>query len=379
MNVFILGSKGIPAQYGGFETFVQKLIDYKKSNDISYTVACIGNKKQKMYKNEKLFYVNPIFKSSIKAIIYDLIALSKTIKYIKKHSLTDSKILILACRIGPFLYFFKRKIRKYNIPIIVNPDGHEWKRSKWNKLVKMYWKYSEKLMIKHADLVVCDSQNIEKYIIDEYSKYHPITVFIPYGADVHSNLEENEYYDNWLNRYSLVRDNYYLIVGRFVPENNFELMITGFIKSNTSKKLVIVSDYSSNNKMYQKLLKIIGNDNRVVFVGTIFNQQLLNKIRHNAYCYLHGHSVGGTNPSLLESLATTKLNLLFDVEFNKEVGLDSAIYFSSDSNDLADKLNYCDKIDYDNIDKYSKKAKGRIVNQYNWNSVVNNYEKVFLK
>ena len=175
-DVFIIGSKGIPAKYGGFETFVDKLTLYKKSKDIMYHVACLAKDEKEFYHNEaRCFNVNVKEIGSAKAVIYDLQALSKSIKYIEDNKLSNSIILILACRIGPFLQFYMKKLKKLGISLYVNPDGHEWKRSKWIMPIRAYWKFSEKLMVKHADLQICDSKGIEEYINTEYSNYSPKT------------------------------------------------------------------------------------------------------------------------------------------------------------------------------------------------------------
>ena len=119
-----------------------------------------------------------------KAVLYDLQALSKSIKYIEENKLSNSIILILACRIGPFLAFYKKKLKDLGISLYINPDGHEWKRSKWIMPIRAYWKFSEKLMVKHSDLQVCDSRGIEEYIKTEYMNYNPKTTFIAYGAEI---------------------------------------------------------------------------------------------------------------------------------------------------------------------------------------------------
>lgn len=152
------------------------------------------------------------------------------------------------------------------------------------------------------------------------------------------------------------------------------------MKTNTKKSLVIITNVS-NNRFYQELLSRTSfkQDNRIKFVGTVYNQQLLKKIRENAFAYLHGHEVGGTNPSLLEALASTKLNLLLDVPFNTEVGKDAAIYFNKDNNNLSELINRIDKMSEEVRNKYSLRAKNRIIRDYDWNVITSNYEKIFEK
>lgn len=384
VNVFIIGSKGIPAKYGGFETFVDKLTEKKVSKEINYYVSCYSNENNNVfgYNSAQCFNVKIPNIGSASAILYDLLSLNKCIKLIEEKQLKNNIIYILACRIGPFLPFYKSKLNKLGIKLYVNPDGHEWKRSKWNYFIKKYWKISEALMIKHTSLAICDSKNIEKYILKEYSKYNPLTRFISYGADINmkNQNEVNDELIEFYSKYNIKEDNYYLIVGRFVPENNYELIIKEFMASQTVKDLVIVSNVEAN-KFYKELLEKTDfkSDKRIKFVGTIYNQEILSKVREKAYGYIHGHEVGGTNPSLLEALASTKLNLLLDVNFNQEVGEEAAVYFSKKTNNLATTLELTDNLSLNEIKLYGEKAKNRILNNYSWEQIVSEYECLFLE
>lgn len=382
VNVFIIGSKGIPAKYGGFETFVEKLTEYKKDERIKYHVACLSdNDKEFEYNGARCFNVKVSDIGSAKAIIYDIKALRASLDYIKRSKLENSIIYILACRIGPFMAYYKKIASKLGVKIFVNPDGHEWKRSKWNAAIKRYWKLSEKLMVKHADLLICDSKGIEKYILNDYKKYNPKTKFIAYGADVTKSKlkDEDEKFVNWCKKFNVQPKNYYLIVGRFVPENNYETMIREFIASSTKKDLVIITNVEKNN-FYNELLNKTGfdKDKRIKFVGTVYDGELLKKIREKAFAYIHGHEVGGTNPSLLEALASTDLNLLFDVVFNKEVAGDSALYFNKDYNNLSKLIDETDNISEEDRLRYSKLAKSRINDEYSWEFICREYERNFL-
>jgi rhamnosyltransferase len=381
-NIFIIGSKGIPARYGGFETFVDKLTYYKKSNQIKYHVSCLASdEKEFEYNGARCFNVHVRDIGSAKAITYDIKALRMCEDYIKKNNLKDCIIYILACRIGPFLAFYKNNLEKKGIKVYVNPDGHEWKRSKWNKAIKAYWKYSEKLMVKHADLLVCDSVGIEDYIKREYKEFDPNTTFIAYGADViNSKLSnDNNKFTEWIETYKIRPNNYYLIVGRFVSENNYETMIKEYMSSKSDKDLVIITNVEKN-KFYEELeiRTQFTMDKRIKFVGTVYDQELLTKIREEAFAYIHGHEVGGTNPSLLEALASTKINLLLNVNFNKEVGKGGAFYFSKIAGDLARVIDNVDNMCNEDIEKLSQLAKQRIINDYSWEKIVNDYEKLFL-
>ena len=380
-HVFIIGSKGIPAKYGGFETFVENLTARKQNEETKYHIACMAKDSNEFEYNEaRCFNVKVPNIGPAKAVYYDLMALKRCIKYIKQENITKGIIYILACRIGPFIGHYKRKLRKMGIKLYVNPDGHEWKRAKWNRFIKKYWKFSEKLMVKHADLLVCDSVNIEKYIKEDYKKYNPKTTFIAYGSDVTKSILEDDDKElvEWYHQRNIKPKEYYLVVGRFVPENNYETMIMEYMKSTTKKDFVLITNIEKN-KFYDALKEKthFEQDERIKFVGTVYNQELLKKIRENAYGYIHGHEVGGTNPSLLEALATTDLNLLLDVGFNKEVGKDGAFYWNKDRTNLSSLLNKLDIISSEEAEKYAQKSRKRIEDDYSWHKIIYKYETLF--
>lgn len=382
-DIFIIGSKGIPAKYGGFETFVENLTAKKKSEEIQYHVACMGKDTiEYKYNEARCFNIKVPNIGSAKAIYYDLVALKKCIQYVKEQHIENAIIYILACRIGPFISHYKRKLNKLGCKLYVNPDGHEWKRAKWNWMIKKYWKFSEKLMVKHADLLICDSINIEKYIREDYKKYHPNTTFIAYGSDVQKSIlkDDDSKLMNWYKGKNIKAKEYYLVVGRFVPENNYETMIKEYMKSKTKKDFVLITNVEQN-KFYEALKEKTNfdQDKRIKFVGTVYDQELLKKIRENAYGYIHGHEVGGTNPSLLEALATTDLNLLLDVGFNKEVAQDGALYWNKENDNLSSLLNKLDNISKHDIENYSKIAKKRIKEEYSWDKIIKQYENTFCK
>lgn len=379
-NIFIIGSKGIPANYGGFETFVDELVSRQQNENIKYHVACLSdNDDETEYHGAHCFNVKVPNIGPAKAVYYDLAALKYCVKYIKDNKIDNAIVYILACRIGPFVNKYVKQLHKLNCKVYVNPDGHEWKRAKWNYFIRKYWKLSEKLMVKHADLLICDSKNIEKYIQEDYKQYSPKTTFIAYGADTSKSTlkDDDEKLVNWYKEKDVQAKEYYLVVGRFVPENNYETMIKEFMKSDTKKDFVLITNVEQN-KFYETLKNDthFDQDKRIKFVGTVYDQQLLKKIRENAYGYLHGHEVGGTNPSLLEALATTDLNLLLDVGFNKEVGEDGAVYWNKQGGNLANLIDDLENINSDQLKELSSKAKQRIDSEYSWDYIVRKYEEI---
>jgi rhamnosyltransferase len=268
--------------------------------------------------------------------------------------------------------------------VYLNPDGHEWMRAKWSKPIRKYWKISEQMMVKYCDLAICDSVNIEKYIHEQYdgkgiNGKNPNTTFIAYGADLTPSKlsDDDEKLVEWYKDKGLSKKNYYLVVGRFVPENSFEIMIREFMKSKSKRDFALITNVNEKflNELENKLH--FRGDSRIKFVGTVYDQELLKKIRENAYAYFHGHTVGGTNPSLIEALGSTDLNLLVDVGFNKEVAEDCALYWSQEPGDLANLIDKADVMNVDEITKIGKKAKKRVSEEYTWDKICGQYEDVF--
>ncbi|XBG86282.1 DUF1972 domain-containing protein [Enterococcus cecorum] len=379
-HVYIVGSKGA-GNYGGFETFVDKLTEYHQDNrNIQYHIAWKGTEfKEFEHNGAHSFQIKVPNIGPAQAIYYDITALNYCIKHIKENDIENPIIYVLACRIGPFAKYYQRIIHKLGGKLYVNPDGHEWMRAKWSAPVRKYWKLSEKLMVKHADLLICDSKNIEKYILNQYSTYHPKTTYIAYGSDVtKSSLKPNSNkIIEWYQKYNIKENGYYLIVGRFVPENNYEAMIREFMKSKTKRDLVIISNVEKN-AFYNDLNKHTNfeKDERIKFVGTVYDQEQLKYIRENAYAYLHGHEVGGTNPSLLEALGSTKVNLLLDVGFNREVGENGALYWKK--NTLSDLIDEVDTLTESDVDKLNVLSMNRVKESFTWEKIVYDYEKLFV-
>ena len=305
-------------------------------------------------------------------------------RYIKEHKIKNPIVYIMACRIGPFAAHFYKEIHALGGTVYLNPDGHEWMRAKWSAPIRKYWKISEQMMVKYCDLAICDSVNIEKYIHECYDGKgikgrNPKTTFIAYGADLTLSklVDDDEKLVSWYKEKGLTKKEYYLVVGRFVPENSFEVMIREFMKSKSKKEFAIITNVNDKflNELEEKLH--FKSDKRIKFVGTVYDQELLKKIRENAYAYFHGHTVGGTNPSLIEALGSTDLNLLVDVGFNKEVAEDCALYWSRKPGNLAKLIDKADQMNADEIAEMGRRAKKRVAEEYTWDKICGQYEKVF--
>lgn len=235
-------------------------------------------------------------------------------------------------------------------------------------------------MTKHCDLLICDSKNIEKYIHDEYGKYNSKTTFIAYGAETRKSelADDDSKLVAWYKEKGLSPKSYYLVVGRFVPENNYETMIREFMKSHSKRDFALITNVSDKFLEELKEKTHFDQDSRIKFVGTVYDKELLMKIRENAYGYFHGHEVGGTNPSLLEALGSTDLNLLLDVGFNREVAEDSALYWNKQPGNLASLIDQADHMSVDEISDLGEKSSQRIAEAYSWQHISDEYSQVFL-
>ena len=379
-HVFIIGSRGLPAQYGGFETFVDQLVSHQVSPDIQYHVACLSNDQAYQhfdYKGVDCFTIKAPKLGPARVIAYDMMAINYALKLIKKQGIEQPIFYVLGNTIGAFVAPLARKIHKIGGRFYINPDGLEWKRAKWAKPIQAYLKYSEKIMTRHADLVISDNPGIESYIKEAYpwSK----TTYIAYGTDLSStslNSQDNkvrEFYQKWQTQ----EKNYYLILGRFVPENNYETAIREFMTSSTKRDLVIICN-QEGNPYFEELRARTGfnQDPRVKFVGTVYDQDLLKYIRKEAFAYIHGHEVGGTNPGLLEALAQTDLNLVLGVSFNQTVAKDSAHYWTKETGNLAHLIDQVDPLE--DVSEWGQRAKANMKQNFTWEKIVGEYEELFL-
>lgn len=432
IDVFLTASKGIPARYGGFETFVERLVRGKTSDRIKYHVSCMAQGKDKNnlkrfeYQGADCFPVKVPLPGAPGRILHVSLVLSQIAEWKKKHPDSDTIVYVLGCRIGPLMKYHAKRLRSLGVKIYVNPDGLEWKRAKWNMAAKRFLHYCERCLVTNADLVICDARAIERYIQKAYKNKVQRTTYLAYGADLKDNEEtsmtgtmisdaddtvvndgtgtvadaavgsstgngdngdkgynknshDDKDWEKWCHENKIGTNGYYLIVGRFVPDNNYETVIKEFMKSDTERDLVIISNVEKN-KFYEQLKKNTGflEDDRIKFVGTVYDESLLSAIREKAYGYFHGHEVGGTNPSLLEALATTDLNLVLDVEFGREVAGDGAKYWTKEDGNLCRLIGEVEQMRSEERKLLGDKAKERIRSCYSWEKIVRDYENLFM-
>ncbi|HFI0404900.1 TPA: beta 1-4 rhamnosyltransferase Cps2T [Streptococcus suis] len=380
-HIFIIGSRGLPAQYGGFETFVEQLVSNQVSPKIRYHVACLSDSSHHQhseYKGADCFTINPPKLGPARVIAYDMMAISYALDLVKAQQMERPIFYILGNTIGGFIAPFAKKIHSVGGTLFVNPDGLEWKRTKWSKPVQTYLKYAEKLMAKHADLLIADNEGIEDYIQTAYPGTQ--TRFIAYGTDLTPTdyQSDSEAVLDFFGQWNLTEKDYYLIIGRFVPENNYVTAIKEFMASSTKRDLVIVANHAGS-AYFQKLEEEtdFSRDKRIKFVGTVYDTNLLKYLRNQCRAYIHGHEVGGTNPSLLEALAQTNENLVLGVDFNQKVALNGARYWTKEQGNLSRLL---DRIDgQEEAVELGQIAKEHMRNAYTWEKIVRDYEELFLQ
>ena len=375
-HVFIIGSRGLPAKYGGFETFVEELVKHQNNKNIKYHVACQSENSDMALPGEHFEYLGAdcfVIKlpkiGSARVIAYDILAINAALKYCKKEEIKAPIFYILGNTAGGFIGHYANKIHKLGGKLFVNPDGLEWKRTKWAAPIRSYLKFAEKKMVRYADLIISDNAGIKEYLTSEYGQVE--SEVIAYGTEkFKSDLTESE----TLVKYKV--NDYYLIVGRFVPENNYETLIRAFMKSSTKRDLVIITNHEGNAYFKELREKTqFDKDARIKFVGTDYNQNELGYIREHAFAYLHGHEVGGTNHGLLVAMWSTAVNVVLGVNFNRTTAGDSVIYF--DKENLLTTLSEVENLTPDEGQRLHEKAQAIIEEKYTWEHICAQYEDLF--
>ncbi|MEP4147185.1 MAG: DUF1972 domain-containing protein [Halioglobus sp.] len=355
-KVAIIGTVGVPAKYGGFETLAENLTQYLAHNYEITVYCCTESYEEKLssYNNAKLRYV-PFNANGIQSIVYDSYSLLNAIRY-------ADTVLVLGvsgCVVLPFVKFFSRR------RIVVNIDGLEWKRDKWNTFAKWFLRFSEKLAVHSADSVVTDNKVIQDYVQREYGIGSSL---IAYGGDQATSLSISE--ESAL-KYPFLGGEYAFSVCRIEPENNLHLILEA-VKQNASLAVVIVGNWDSSE---------YGRDLRATYsmvegihlLDPIYNQNILDQIRSNCCLYLHGHSAGGTNPSLVEAMYLGLPLFAFGVDYNRETTECAAQYFSS-AEELAGMLAALDEQALQAIGEAMAEIARR---RYSWDFVANQYAALF--
>lgn len=352
MKIGIIGTRGIPNYHGGFEQFAEFFSVY--ATLIGHEV-CVYNSsnhpyKEPLFKGVKIIHCKDPENNigTVGQFIYDLNCIldsrKRNFDIILQLGYTSSSI-------WNFLLPPKSKI-------VTNMDGLEWKRAKYNFWVKKFLKYAEKLAIQSSDYLISDSLGIQDYI---FKKYSINSKFIAYGAELFKNPNKKS-----LDNYNIVPFNYNLVIARLEPENNIKIILEGVVKSKTNMPTLVIGN--NNTKFGRYLQKRYNSDKRIFFLGGIYDIDVLNNLRYFSNVYFHGHSVGGTNPSLLEAMSSNSFIVAHDNIFNKSILGNDALYFRS-SEDIVKLLNLNKKDFINFVDNNTLKIK----NQYLWSKINSEY------
>lgn len=354
-KIAIVGTVGLPAKYGGFETLVENLT-YYLAEDYDMTVYCSSkayDNKLETYNNAKLEYID-LDANGVSSILYDIISLSKAKDF--------DVILILGisgCTFLPILKMFSKA------KIVVNIDGLEWKREKWGKFAKSFLKFSEKMAVKYSDAVVADNKVIQDHVTDTYGKESTV---IAYGTD---HVEKIALSDGLLNQYPFLSEKYAFTVCRIEPENNLHIVLEAFSELNTLP-LVIIGNWKASQYGMELLDKYAIFDH-VHLLDPIYDQKILDQIRSNSYVYMHGHSAGGTNPSLVEAMSLGLPIFAYGINYNRETTENSAVYFLN-SMELQELI---ENIEDDHLKSIGEKMLEISNRRYRWSIISAQYAGLF--
>lgn len=353
-KIAIIGTVGLPAKYGGFETLTEYLTRHLGSS-LDLTVFCSSksySEKHHTYNNARLIYV-PLDANGVQSIFYDILSMFKALRF------ADTFLIlgVSGCIVLPLIRLIGRK------KIVVNIDGSEWKRAKWNRQAKWFLKFSEKLAVKFSDEVITDNKAIQDYVTEEYGVESNL---IEYGGD---HVEKFPLSAEVREAYPLSQNPYAFKVCRIEPENNVHIILEAF--SQISFPLILVGNFR-NSAYGSNLVERFAKFKNILLCDPIYDQDKLNQLRGNAALYIHGHSAGGTNPSLVEAMFFGLSIIAFDVPYNRETTVNQAEYFT-DSSILKQLVHqFTDGKMRINGNQMYKIAKEK----YTWQQIVQKYEKL---
>ncbi|MEO7213479.1 DUF1972 domain-containing protein [Mucilaginibacter sp.] len=360
LRIGILGTRGIPNHYGGFEHISEYVSEGLVKKGHSVTVY---NSHNHPYSAHNWNGVDIVHRYDPEYLIgtagqfaYDFNCLADARK-------RNFDVVLLMGYTSSSVW---GRLYPKDSAIITNMDGLEWKRSKYSKPVQRFLKYAEKLAVKHSQFYIADSRVIKGYLKD---KYHIDSRYIPYGADLFSEQEREQF-----DKSEAQKEDYFLLMARMEPENNIESILEGFNNSTSRKNFKVLGD--TGNRFGKYITHKFKNDERIQFKGSIFDNTAVRSLQNNSYLYFHGHSVGGTNPSLLEAMASEALIAAHDNPFNKSVLSSDAFYF----NNAAEVRNLVENVQRHDIEKTMVKNNlHKIQYQFNWEKIIDEYEEFIME
>ena len=368
MKIAFISTRGIPNNYGGFEQFAEYISVglAKRGHEVTVYSPSFHPYMEDNYKGVRIkhIYSPEIWMgSSVGSFFYDFSSLKDALKK------EDFDIIYEAGYTSIIPAYVRFNVKKRKRPIITtNMDGRENKRSKFGPVVRRFLDWEEKMAVKYSHYLIADNMGIHDYYKEKYGKE---SKFLAYGADIHEDFNED-----YLKEFGLQPEGYYILIARLEPENNIVMAIEGYLhsKGNGNKPLIVVG--KTNTPHGEELVTKYGNEPNVKFVGGIYDFKKLDSVRHFSRAYFHGHSVGGTNPSLLEAMAAGCFVLAHDNIFNRAVLKNNALYYPS-AEKVTEYLNNMDSI----ADKYKKaytSANTEVIrNEYSWEHLVDEHEKYF--
>ena len=368
MKIAFISTRGIPNNYGGFEQFAEYISVglVARGHEVVVYSPHFHPYKEKFYKGVRIkhIYSPEIWMgSSVGSFFYDFASLKDALMNENFDIIYESGYTSIV----PAYIWFNVKDIKYPI-ITTNMDGLEYKRTKFNKWVQKFLFWEEKMTVKHSHYLIADNMGIHDYYKE---KYGTESKFLAYGANIHNN-----YKADYLKEYNLKPNEYYLIIARLEPENNILMAIKGYLLSKEKGKRPLVIVGKTNTPHGKELVVKYKNEKSIVFLGGIYDFNKINSIRHFSYAYFHGHSVGGTNPSLLEAMSSDCFILANNNIFNKAVLGDNAIYYQSydDVTLLLDQIDYLTKKHKNNFIQNNLKV---IQQEYSWEKLIDEHEQYF--
>jgi len=362
MKIAIAGTRGIPNNYGGFEQCAEFLsvLLARKGHQVTVYSTHYHTYQEKQFNGVEIRHCyNPELKIGTPGnFIYDYLCMRDAVK------LEYDILLVLGYTTASVFYPFMN----YGKTVLVtNMDGLEWKRDKWNSVVKKLAKWFEKLGARHSHYLIADNIKIQEYLFNTYKRE---ATFIAYGCQPFTDPDETT-----LEKSSVTKQNYSILVARMEAENNIEMILEGYSRSNQMGKLLVVGNLTT--EYGRNMQSKFGQDARIIFTGGIYDLKQLNNLRYFSTYYFHGHSVGGTNPSLLEAMASKSFIIAHGNEFNEAILEEDAFYFT-DSTSLATLLNK-PVIDAQSRTKAIENNFRKVQNIYNWDLIADQYEELFRK
>lgn len=356
-KVAIVGIQGVPAKYGGFETLVENIIGENCSEDIQYTVFCSGKDYQdrlKEYKSVRLKYIPMFHANGAQSTPYDILSMLYTLR-------GYDTVVILGVSGCIFLPIYRLLFRKR---LIVNIDGLEHRRAKWGKFAKWFLRTSEAMAVRFADVVISDNKGIQDYVKETYGKD---SALIAYGGDHVMRDVNSDAQERILNEYGLSSGDYSISVCRIEPENNSHVILEAFAEK-PDENLVFIGNWSRSE--YSRALRDKYQDKKnIVMLESVYDLDILYALRRNCKQYIHGHSAGGTNPSLVEAMHFGKPILAFDVVYNRETTEDKAYYFKT-KEDILELLRGDLIVDGESMKEISQR-------RYCWRYIAQQYESLY--